>query len=619
MSGKKKLLKLYETRAVFENVDTGNCLVATQLKDGIRDITTCETSQLPDVEPPLQVVSIEAIYGLYDLLSGPYVAVVIESEPFVSKEPKWIRKVKKIIILPLFSNTRQLSSQKQNDEDRYLYLLDKAFSEHTFFFSPSHDLTQTQQKMAKFAAESQSTTPTSPLWTRADDRFFWNKECCKDFIACDADEWIVPFMSAYIEYIPDCEVEDDKFATLFISRRSRFRAGCRFTKRGIDDDGNVANFVETEQILLFPDGRVSSYVQIRGSIPIAWKSPVHMKYAPVVSIADNKVKNIDVCEKHVVETLREYTGQSGKTGVIFVNLIDGKKEQGRLGREFKEAIESIQAKMQQQILKYVWFDFHAECKQKGKWNNLSKLVNQVDKSFRTQGFFSKDARGNVISQQSGVLRTNCMDNLDRTNVVQSLFARRSLLMQLGKDYLLDDDNNILNSPFKSFEKIYKSMWANNANALAMLYAGTGALKVDFTKTGKRTLKGMFNDGVNSCMRYYINNFTDGIKQDSIDLLLGNYKPHVTVPSPFTPRAGQETLASNFIKAFVLCMIIFSLLLLFSPRHLIKGQEENYLSFHLLSSFAITSMVMMYMFYLVVKKGSRLGDKLVVTPQLIPVL
>ena len=91
MSGKKKLLKLYETRAVFENVDTGNCLVATQLKDGIRDITTCETSQLPDVEPPLQVVSIEAIYGLYDLLSGPYVAVVIESEPFVSKEPKWIQ------------------------------------------------------------------------------------------------------------------------------------------------------------------------------------------------------------------------------------------------------------------------------------------------------------------------------------------------------------------------------------------------------------------------------------------------------------------------------------------------------------------------------------------------
>ena len=275
-------------------------------------------------------------------------------------------------------------------------------------------------------------------------------------------------MSAYIEYIPDCEVEDDKFATLFITRRSRFRAGCRFTKRGIDDHGHVANFAETEQILLFPDGRLSSYVQIRGSIPIIWKSPVHMKYAPVVSIVDNAVKNVQLCEKHVVEILREYTGENGKTGIIFVNLIDNKKEQGRLGRVFKETVDGVQAKLSQEILKYIWFDFHAECKQKGKWNNLAKLVHEVDASFRVQGFFSKDATGNVTSQQCGVLRTNCMDNLDRTNVVQSLFARRSLLMQLGKNYLLSDDKNVLNSPFKNFEKIYKSIWANNANAMACL-------------------------------------------------------------------------------------------------------------------------------------------------------
>ena len=616
MSGKKKLLKLYETRAVFENTDTRNCLVATQLKDGLRDITTCDISQLPDSEPPLQVVPIEAIYGLYDLLSCPYAAVVIDSEPFIGKDPKWIRKAKKIIMLPLFTNARQLSSRKQNDEDRYLYLLDKAFSKHTFFFSHSHDITQTQQKIAKIA---NSPAASAPIWTRADNRFFWNKEIVKDLIACGADEWIVPFMSAYIEYIPDCEVEDDKFATLFITRRSRFRAGCRFTKRGIDDHGHVANFAETEQILLFPDGRLSSYVQIRGSIPIIWKSPVHMKYAPVVSIVDNTVKNVELCEKHIVEILREYTGENGRTGIIFVNLIDNKKEQGRLGRVFKETVDGVQAKLSQEILKYIWFDFHAECKQKGKWNNLAKLVHEVDASFRVQGFFSKDATGNVTSQQCGVLRTNCMDNLDRTNVVQSLFARRSLLMQLGKNYLLSDDKNVLNSPFKNFEKIYKSIWANNANAISMLYAGTGALKVDFTKTGKRTIKGMMDDGLNSCKRYYINNFTDGVKQDSIDLLLGNYRPDITAPSPFVPRIGQESLTSNITKAFVLMVLIFSALLLLSPRHLIQGQEENYLSFHLLLSFAITSVIVMYMSYLVVKKGSRLGEKLVVTPQLLPAL
>ena len=41
-----------------------------------------------------------------------------------------------------------------------------------------------------------------------------------------------------------------------------------------------------------------------------------------------------------------------------------------------------------------------------------------------------DGSGAVVSVQQGVFRTNCIDCLDRTNVVQSMFARRSLLYQL---------------------------------------------------------------------------------------------------------------------------------------------------------------------------------------------
>ena len=38
------------------------------------------------------------------------------------------------------------------------------------------------------------------------------------------------------------------------------------------------------------------------------------------------------------------------------------------------------------------------------------------------------------------------------------------------------------------------------------YAGTGALKSGFTRTGKRTLGGLIDDGVKSMTRYYLNNF-----------------------------------------------------------------------------------------------------------------
>ena len=36
---------------------------------------------------------------------------------------------------------------------------------------------------------------------------------------------------------------------IIVSRRSRDRAGLRYQRRGIDDDANVANFVETETVM----------------------------------------------------------------------------------------------------------------------------------------------------------------------------------------------------------------------------------------------------------------------------------------------------------------------------------------------------------------------------------
>ena len=36
---------------------------------------------------------------------------------------------------------------------------------------------------------------------------------------------------------------------MIISRRSRYRPGLRYQRRGIDDESHVANFVETETIM----------------------------------------------------------------------------------------------------------------------------------------------------------------------------------------------------------------------------------------------------------------------------------------------------------------------------------------------------------------------------------
>ena len=60
--------------------------------------------------------------------------------------------------------------------------------------------------------------------------------------------------------------------------------------------------------------------------------------------------------------------------------------------------------------------------------------------------------------------------------------------------------------------------------MSKVYSGAGALKTDFTRTGKRSTVGLLRDGENSVERYVKNNFFDVTKQDAFDLVLGNYEP-----------------------------------------------------------------------------------------------
>ncbi|RHZ12191.1 hypothetical protein DYB26_003259 [Aphanomyces astaci] len=129
----------------------------------------------------------------------------------------------------------------------------------------------------------------------------------------------------------------------------------------------------------------------------------------------------------------------------------------------------------------------------------------VQRRLRRQGHDVLEVDGRVLKKQKGVFRVNCMDILNRTNVGMSLVARRTMLLCLRLD---SNDMSWLDSPFDAFESFFKNEWTGNADAVSVMYAATGALQ----------------GGVNSVTRYYLKNFTDGIRQDSLDLCVGK-PPH----------------------------------------------------------------------------------------------
>ena len=65
----------------------------------------------------------------------------------------------------------------------------------------------------------------------------------------------------------DYQINDKIVQLILITRRSQNFAGTRYNTRGINDDGNVANFCESEHILIAGDN-ICSFSQVRGSAPV---------------------------------------------------------------------------------------------------------------------------------------------------------------------------------------------------------------------------------------------------------------------------------------------------------------------------------------------------------------
>lgn len=59
----------------------------------------------------------------------------------------------------------------------------------------------------------------------------------------------------------------------------------------------------------------------------------------------------------------------------------------------------------------------------------------------------------TLKLQKSIVRTNCMDCLDRTNVVQSILAKRALMLQLQEMGIVREDQHI--EHFYDFELLFR--------------------------------------------------------------------------------------------------------------------------------------------------------------------
>nr|XP_020763541.1 phosphatidylinositide phosphatase SAC2 isoform X2 [Odocoileus virginianus texanus] len=278
------------------------------------------------------------------------------------------------------------SKEKEKLERRLLEELLKMFMDsESFYYSLTYDLTNSVQR------QSAGEKDPRPLWQKVDDRFFWNKYMIQDLTEIgtrDVDFWIIPIIQGFVQIeelvVNYNESSDDeksspetppqestcvddihpRFLVALISRRSRHRAGMRYKRRGVDKNGNVANYVETEQ-LIHVHNHTLSFIQTRGSVPVFW-SQVGYRYNPRPRLDRSEKDTVAYFCAHFEEQLKIYKKQ------VIINLVDQAGREKIIGDAYLKQVLLFN----NSHLTYVSFDFHEHCRGM-KFENVQTLTDAI--------------------------------------------------------------------------------------------------------------------------------------------------------------------------------------------------------------------------------------------------
>ncbi|XP_021093636.1 synaptojanin-2 isoform X4 [Heterocephalus glaber] len=377
--------------------------------------------------------------------------------------------------------------EEAREEDRLLALR-KILSSGVFYFSwpndgSRFDLTVRVQKQGDDSSE----------WGNA---FFWNQllhmplrqhqvSCC---------DWLLKVICGVVA-IRTVYASHKQAKACLISRISCERAGARFHTRGVNDDGHVSNFVETEQTIYMDDG-VSSFIQIRGSVPLFWEQPGLQVGSHHLRLHRGLEANAPAFDRHMVFLKEQYGKQ------VVVNLLGSRGGEEVLNRAFKKLLWASCHAVDTPMINFDLYQF-------AKGGKLEKLENLLRPHLKLHwDDFDVFTKGENVSPrfQKGTLRMNCLDCLDRTNTVQSFIALEVLHLQL--------ESLRLNSKpiVERFVESFKAMWSLNGHSLSKVFTGSRALE------GKAKV-GKLKDGARSMSRTIQSNFFDGVRQEAIRLLL----------------------------------------------------------------------------------------------------
>ncbi|KAF9526072.1 polyphosphoinositide phosphatase [Crepidotus variabilis] len=466
-------------------------------------------------------------------------------------------------IIPIATNHK---IEKPAEEQRLMNIFKQVDLSKNFYFSYTYDLTSTLQHNL-----------TGPNWIGENnwpinDRFAWNFHMLTSpFQSYETPPlkhyWLLPLVHGHVDQAKLTVLGRVVFVTL-IARRSRHFAGARYLKRGVNDEGNVANEVETEQIVCEalttpfyfpargegpakrrPSPNFTSYVQYRGSIPIYWTQET-------TSMSPKPPIEISVVDPFYSAAARHFDDLFKRYGapLTILNLIKRREpvpRESKLLDEYTQCVRYLNQFLPRgKKMVYRAWDMSRAYKEKTQ-DVISYLEDIAEESIQLTGFFhsgpepyshflhaeteaERDLWRDTMFLQNGICRTNCVDCLDRTNAAQFVFGKRALGHQLYALGVVDSPNLAFDSDAVN---MLTEMYHDHGDTIALQY--TGSALVNRVETYRRMphWNSHSRDIIENIRRFYTNSLLDADKQAAINLFLGVENERAIIHPPV--RQGYQ--------------------------------------------------------------------------------
>ncbi|KAH3686308.1 hypothetical protein WICPIJ_002670 [Wickerhamomyces pijperi] len=341
-----------------------------------------------------------------------------------------------------------------------------------FYYSRDFDLTcQTQDR-------SLLTRDYDHMFTNFDKRFLWNGFMMKELTkfrerlmdnerdSIDRTEFLTFLIRGFVK---TCNTElagEDTLMTI-ISRISCAKSSGPFGNNGVDEQGHVSNYIESE-LVLYNKSVYFAYNQVRGNIPLFYEVDSSLLTTKKVHLSQSYEMNKNAFDRHFDLMIERHSN------VVVLNAMRNKKEAEELNSRFttllaKKGIPFAQIDSSGDQLK----------------NNPQRALNLVKGYLMEIGAFCYDNKVKVfIGKQLGVFRFNSLNSMSKPGSLQRIVSQEVLHISMfeltgkylsgdlqEKHHLLWHDNNRVLELIAdhSLRKSYKRITDSITNTIVRLY------------------------------------------------------------------------------------------------------------------------------------------------------